>query len=83
MHTMPNATSLDFIMQQNGEITFEQNDEDLYVVSQDTSCSIFGEDVFTEDNILQHFIFNNTKTGNDVSSKISPSYTDTIYSKAQ
>ena len=80
-HLMPNTLSLDFIMQAKGDVTLIQSDEDYYVTSQNSSCLIFGEEAFTEDNILQHFIFKKSQANQD--DMISPVIEDNIYSKAQ
>ena len=81
---MPNTLSFDFIMQAKGDVTLVQSDdEDYYVVSENNSSLIFGEEAFTEDNILQHFIFKRIKANQDDENKISPAIEDNIYSKAQ
>ena len=79
-HILPNTSSFDFIMQMNGNVVLEQNDEDLYTTNNDSSRFIFGEDVFTEDNILQYFIFGKTKAQNDI---VSPDFHSTLYTNIQ
>jgi len=64
----------------NGEVTFEQNDDDSYTVNHFDSCLMFGEDIFTEDNVLQHFIFNKIKAQNN---NVSPNFENPFYIKAQ
>ncbi len=79
-HLLPMTSSFDFIMQMNGDVVLEQNDDDLYTTNNDTSKFIFGEDVFTEDNVLQHFIFGKTKAQND---SMSPDFHSTLYTNIQ
>ena len=66
-----------------GCVTLVEGDEDYYVISENSSELIFGEEAFTEDNILQHFIFNRIKANQEDENKISPAIEDNIYSKAQ
>ena len=82
------------ITQKHVGITLVQGEEDYYVVSannsdteilnvNDNSDLIFGEDAFTEDNILKHYIFNKNKIRkNRHSNRVFPtSKNNTVYTK--
>ena len=68
--------SLNYIYQAHGQISLVPGEEDYYVVSQNPvngeisntnknknnhTSVIFGEDAFTEDNILKHYVFSKEK----------------------
>ena len=91
-----NIPTLNYLTQAREEITLIQGDEDFYVVSPSKKNSemmksnknhntdvIFGEDAFTEDNILKHFVFSKEKLEqNKKYNKLSPTLKNSIYTRA-
>ena len=94
---VPNIPSLNYISETKSEITLSHRIEDYYIVAQNPTnteltnisnknydlSSVFGDEVFNEDNILRFILFNkNTNHNNRMVHKISPKLKHAIYTRA-
>ena len=94
---MPDIPSLHCITSAHGVVELAQEEEDYFVVIQNRNNSqissntnknensrlIFGEEAFSEDNILQHYFFNKTNQDKHRSyNKFSPVLRNSLYTRA-
>ena len=94
---IPNIPSFSYISETKSEITLSHRIEDYYIVSQNQTNSelsntsnknydlsfVFGDEVFSEDNILRFILFNkNTNHNSRIVHKISPKLKHAIYTRA-